>query len=774
MSRPDRRIVWFGFFFLMVEILLICPGCDTTKKLPKGEELYTGATIHIHSDSPVPEKGIKKELIKVEGPSPNSSFLGIRFQLWMYMMISKDKGKGLGHFLKTKMGEPPVLMSDLHPEKTAELMKNRLFTSGYFHAQITFEKVRQKRKISICYTVILPIPYLVHRVSFPEGVDSLEAHIRATKKESLIKEGVQYNLELFKEERLRIEKELRNAGFYYFNADYLLFQADSIKNAKQVNVRLILKPEIPARARRVYTLNTIYIIPSLVSVNDSFPIKTDTLKMGGYDYLNSDSAFRPKAILQSIYLKKGHLYNRNDHTLTLRHLMEMGIFRSVEIRFVESADSAGILDVYIRLFPLPRKSIQADLEAITKSDNFTGPSLTMSFKDRNIFKGGELYVFNLLGSFETQIGKNAVSFNSYELGVNTQLYFPEFITPFRLKRNSNLFLPKTKIDLGARLLQRVLYYNMTALNASFGYKWKKTPQKEYELDPIYLSFTKLLNTTNAFNTLLLENPYLKTSFEEQFIIGSNYSYTYNSQIGSVKRSQFYFNGTLQLSGNSLYLMQSLFSPLSATEENPYKVFGFPYAQYSRFTLDERYYFTVNKMSRIAVRFYGGVALPYGNSSTIPYVEQFFSGGSNSIRAFQARSLGPGSYKIPDSLAGRSFLDQSGDIKLEGNLEYRFNILKILKGAIFTDAGNVWLARKNAQYPGGEFNITDFQNEIAVGAGAGLRFDLSFFVLRFDLAFPLREPSLPENERWVINRIDFEAPSWRQQNLVLNIAVGYPF
>jgi outer membrane protein insertion porin family len=763
-----------GVSFLLGCMLLLCTSCDTTRKLPAGEELYTGASIHIVSDVSLKTGSLKTELEKVQRPKSNSSYLGVRPQLWVYTIAGKDKGKGLRHLLKTKAGEAPVLMSQVHPDKTVDLMKNRLSTRGYFQSKITFETHTHKRKTSLLYTVTLTSPYLIHTVSFPSENDSLNTCIRSLEKESVLRDGVQYNLDLFKEERSRIERELKNRGYYYFNADYLLFKADTAQKNKQVNVTLSVKKNIPSKARIAYILGTVYVIPSPVSPLDSIPVKADTLKINGYEYLNSDSSFRPKAILTSVYLKKGELYSRTNHNLTLNHLMGMGVFKFVEIKFVETPDSSGKLDAFIRLLPVPRKSVQADMEAITKSNNYSGPALTLSFKDRNLLKGAELYVFNLLGSFETQFGGHESGLNSYEVGTNSQLYFPEFITPFHLRHVSVLFLPKTKVDVGFRLLQRVSYYSEAAMNGSFGYKWKETAQIEHELDPVSISFTKLLNTTDAFRNLLLDNPFLAKSFQEQFIIGSTYSYTYNTQIGPPRRSQYYFNGSLQLSGNSIYLAQSLFSSHASTEEDPYKVFGYVYSQYSRVTLEGRYFYTINKESKLAARLYGGLGEPYGNSSTMPYVKQFFSGGANSIRAFQARSMGPGSYHIPDSLAGKAFLDQSGDIKLEGNLEYRFNIISMLKGAVFTDAGNVWLSHKNALYPGGEFNPSTFQQQIAVGAGVGLRFDISFLVLRLDLAFPLRKPSLPEDERWVIRQVDFGNPSWRNQNLVLNFAIGYPF
>jgi outer membrane protein insertion porin family len=763
-----------GFCFSLFVCVLLFSACRTTRCLAPGEQLYIGSTIHIKSELPVNKSALNAALEKVQRPKPNASFLSIRPKLWIWCITGADKGKGLRHWLKKKAGEPPVLMSTVSPEKTMELMKNRLMTKGFFHPTVSYEVKSRKRKTQVVYTVTLPAPYLIERVDFPSPGDSLETRIAQLKETSLLKQGVQYDLDLFKEERLRIDNELKNEGFYYFNPGYLLFKADSVRGVKKINVSLTLKPEMPDKARKPYRLNNIYIIPGIVSQDDSAQTKVDTVRIEGYYYLDRDSSFRPKAILKGVFLKKGELYSRKKHNLTLNHLMGMGTFKFVEIRFEESGDSIGKLDAYIRLNPVPRKSVTADLEAITKSNNYTGPAMTLSFKNRNLFRGAELFVFNLLGSFETQFTGYQSGFNSYEFGANTQLYFPEFITPFKISHVSSEFLPKTKIDLGFRVLQRVLYYNMTAMNLSFGYKWKETAVKEHELDPVTISFAKLGQTTEAFRTLLQNNPFLRKSFQEQFIIGSAYGFTYNSQLGTPHRSQYYFNGTVQVSGNTFYLAQSLFAGKMGTEGQPFKLFGYTYSQYTRFTADGRYYFNLNKNSKLATRLMGGIGVPYGNKSTMPYIKQFFSGGSNSLRAFTTRSVGPGSYAIPQNQSSQTFLDHSGDIKMECNIEYRFNIISILKGALFADAGNVWLIRKNDQLPGGEFHLNQFQHEIAVGGGIGLRFDLTFFVLRFDLACPFRKPYLPESERWVLNKIDFSNPSWRRQNLVLNIAIGYPF
>ncbi|HEX9015518.1 MAG TPA: BamA/TamA family outer membrane protein, partial [Chloroflexota bacterium] len=360
-------------------------------------------------------------------------------------------------------------------------------------------------------------------------------------------------------------------------------------------------------------------------------------------------------------------------------------------------------------------------------------------------------------------------------GARTTLELPKFITPWTIEDVSTRFVPKTRIELGARLLDRLQYFKMLSLDASFGYDWKETLTKEHVLDPISFTLVHLAKRTPLFSALLTANPFLRRSYEEQFILGSNYTFTYNDQLETDRKNHLYFKGGIDLSGNLLYAVQSLLAGRKGSPENPFKIFGTTYSQYARFDIDLRhYYHSVDQSTAIATRLVGGVGFAYGNSSTMPYVKQFYIGGANSVRAFNARSLGPGSYKTPDSLAANGFFDEAGDIKLEANVEYRFPLVSILEGALFLDAGNIWLARDDPTRPGATFSSRTFLDEVAVGTGFGIRLDLSFFVLRLDLAFPLRIPYLPEGERWVARKIAFGDPTWRKNNLVFNIAIGYPY
>jgi outer membrane protein assembly factor BamA len=365
--------------------------------------------------------------------------------------------------------------------------------------------------------------------------------------------------------------------------------------------------------------------------------------------------------------------------------------------------------------------------------------------------------------------------SSYEIGTRGELDLPKFAVPFRLGNVSGLFVPKTRIVLGLNLLDRLQYYQLFSTDASFGYDWKASLGTEHNLNLLSITFVRLTNTTQAFNDLLSVNPLLQESFEDQFIIGQNYSFTYNDQLEKDQKNHVYFKGSMDFSGNLLQLAQSMFYEHKATPEFPYEIFGTTYSEYCKFDIDMRYYDnTVDQTSSFANRLIAGIGIPYGNSAAMPYVKQFYIGGSNSVRAFSAWGLGPGSYKTPDSIATKSFLYQAGDIKLEANTEYRFPIVSILKGAVFVDAGNIWLLRDDPARPGGRFSVTTFLDQIAVGTGFGLRLDLSFFIIRCDLAFPLRIPYLPEGDRWVIKQIALGDPSWRTNNLMLNIAIGYPY
>jgi outer membrane protein assembly factor BamA len=744
-------------------------GCSNTAYLAQGEKLYTGADVNIEEREPIPDKGnLGNQLDLLVKPKPNGKLLGLfHFKLWLY---------NIGFFKET-LGEPPVLLQSVSPDRVAARMRTLLGNKGYFWTDVHYTVREEEHTADIQYNIAIQSPYRLNGIAVKGGDATLVEAIRSTMGETILVTGDQYDLDKLKQERDRIDAALKEKGYFYFSPDFIVFQADSTAGNRTVDLSLQVKKDIPVEAARVYTIGDIYIYSGYSLNRDSVTILAgDTVSVGGCYYINLDKKFRPNVIVRSIFFKKGAVYSRNNHDLTLNRLMNLGVFKFLNIRFVD-ADSAGIprLEPHIYLTPLPTKSIRFELQGVTKSNNLAGPVFNTSFRNRNLFGGAELFTLSFEVGLETPIGSGQSGGNSYQIGTRGELDLPKFLTPFRLENVSSLFVPKTRIVLGLSLLNRLQYYQLFSVDASFGYNWKESISKEHNFSPLSITLAHLTNATQKFNDLLRTNSLLRKSFEEQFIIGQNYSYTYNDQLEKGHKNHLYFKGSIDLSGNLLQLVQSLFIKHKATPDTPYQLFGTTYSQYYKFDIDLRdYYNTIDQTASIASRLIAGIGVAYGNSATLPYVKQFYAGGSYSVRAFVARGLGPGSYKIPDSVAAKSFIDQVGDIKLEANTEYRFPIVSILKGALFVDAGNIWMLREDPGRPGGKFSGKTFLDEVAVGTGFGLRLDLSFFILRFDLAFPLRVPSLPNNERWVIKKIDFGNPSWRKNNLVLNIAIGYPY
>lgn len=743
-------------------------GCSNTAYLAQGEKLYTGADVMIEEKGGIPDKGeLETQLDQLAKPKPNSKLLGLfRFKLWMY---------NIG-FFKESLGEPPVLLQSVAPDRVTARMRSFLENKGYFWTDVTYTVREQASTGDIQYNVAVHSPYRINGVKVADGDTLLVEAIRSTMGETILTAGDQYDLAKLKQERERIDAALKEKGYFYFSPDFIVFQADSTAGNKTVDLSLQIKRDIPVKATRVYTIGNIYIFSGYSLNRDSVTaFAGDTLSTGGCFYIDLDNKFSPDAIVRSVFFRKGDLYSRNNHDLTLNRLMNLGVFKFLNIRFVD-ADSAGIprLEPHIYLTPLPTKNVRFELNGVSKSNNLAGPVLTSSFRNKNLFGGAELFTLSLQAGYETPSGGGQPGGNSYEISTRGELDLPKFFAPFRIDYRSSLFVPKTRLVLGLSQLNRIQYYQLFSVDASFGYNWKGSISTEHNFSPLSITFAHLTNATQKFDDLLSTNPLLRKSFENQFIIGQTYSFTYNDQLKEDHQNHLYFKGSIDLSGNLLQLVQSVFLKRTATPDAPYQLLGTTYSQYYKFDIDVRKYFnTIGHTSSIAGRLIAGIGIAYGNSSTLPYVKQFHIGGSNSVRAFSARGLGPGSYAIPDSVA-RSFLDQSGDIKLEANTEYRFPIVSILKGALFVDAGNIWLLREDPDRPGGKFSSSRFLDEMAVGTGFGLRLDLSFFILRFDLAFPLRVPSMPSGERWVISKIDFGSPSWRRSNLMLNVAIGYPY
>jgi outer membrane protein insertion porin family len=771
MVLPNKNLMKNYPILYLLFMLLFVASCSGTRNLPEGKLLYIGAKVKIEGNE-VPKKerkALKTALEEMVRPKPNSSFLGFRPKLVIYNLAgTPKKEKGFRHWLKTKVGEAPVYYSKVDLEYNKSVLQNFSENHGYFNTKTTADSTRSGKKANTSYTVTPFQQYKIREVKFPSDSKVLSIAVAKTKINSLLQKDQGYDLDAIKEERIRIDARLKEEGFYYFNADYLKVQVDSTVADHQVDLIVKLKSETPKIAKTQYRINDIIVYPNYSIGSDSLITNPEARSTcNDFTVVDSENLFKPRIFDRALYFKKGDFYNRTNHNLSLNRLVNLGTFKFVKNQF-KVADSAGnYLDAYYYLTPLPKKSIRVEVLAKTNSANYTGTELNLNWSNRNLFKGAELLTISTFGGAEVQVSGLNNGFNVYRVGTEANLIWPRIISPFKYESSSG-FVPKTKATLGYEFQNRTKLYSLQTFKGSFGYLWKENPDKEHQLNITEITYASPQNVTSLYQQQILANPSLEKVIEKQLIFGPSYSYSFTNTMEKNRKNTFYYKGSIDLSGN----LYGLATGANNSQSDPVKVFGVPFSQFVKVEHEFRHYLKLGEESMLASRIIAGAGFAYGNSNEIPFIKQFFNGGTNSIRAFRARSIGPGSYD--GSTAATAFLpDQSGDLKIEFSTEYRASIYDLVKGALFLDAGNIWLLKEKPNKPGAKFS-KNFMSEIAVGVGAGLRFDFSFLVLRTDLAFPIRKPYLPDGQRWVLDKVSLGSSSWRNENLVFNLAIGYPF
>lgn len=759
--------------FLIVTLGIAMSACSGLKSVPKGDWLYTGSTFKLTPDSLYTKKQQGNFATAMENlvvPKPNKKFLGMRPKLFFYNLGGNpEKEKGIGAWIRNKLGEKPVLISEVDRVYNEKLLINRLENNGFFRVIVNSDTTRNNKTAKINYAVELKKRFLIRDVIFEADSSQLWKDILETKPLTLLKSNSPYHLETIKNERVRIDEYLKNNGYYYFNPDYLLIQADSTVGKNQVDLKLKVKPSTPQIARDPYSINRIFVF-SGYDVNSSrrFRQIIDTVPNYKNFIINdSDSLFRNKIYDRTLYFDKGDKYNRKDHNLSLNRLVNLGTFKFVKNQFYISDSTKHELDVVYMLTPANMKSIRLETTAKTNSASYTGFEVALNWKHKNFFRAAEQFNISIFGGMDFQLGGDNQGYDIYRFGAESSLVWPRIIAPFTFHTSSN-FVPKTKLSLSYEFQKRMKLYALNSFTATFGYGWKENVLREHNLDIIEVNYIAPSTVTELFEQQAATNPYDARILSKQLTFGPTYNYIFTNTMLPNKRSTWYFKGSLDLSAN----LTGLIWGANVDKDNQKEILGVPFSQYYKIDTDVRFYHKLTSKTSIASRFMAGLAYPYGNSNEIPFVKQFFVGGTNSVRAFRARTVGPGSFD-PRTSNTSFLLDQAGDIRLEANLEYRAKLFSILEGAVFFDAGNVWLINKNEARPGGEFS-KDFLSEIAVGAGFGLRADVSILILRLDLAFPIRVPYYPKAERWTYDKVEFGDSQWRKDNLILNIAIGYPF
>lgn len=763
MTKKQLPFLVLALFFVM--------SCSNTKYLPDGELLYVGGDVKIQDKetSRKERKILTKQLEGMLRPKPNSNILGLRPKLYIYNIAGEPKKpKGIRYWLRNKVGEPPVLFSQVDLDYNADVLRNYSENKGFFKARVSADSTSRNKRAKAHYEVRTGKQYIIKSVTFPQNTTQIDTAVAITKDQTLLKVGRPFDLDLIKAERARIDSRLKEKGYYYFNEEFIIVQVDSTVGTHGVDLLVKVKPETPNNSKTVYKINDIFIYPAFTINRDTMDIKLEDIEnYKDFTIIDKKNLFKPKVFDRAMFFSKGDLYNRTDHNLSLNRLVNLGTFKFVKNSFRVTDSVNNMLDTYYYLTPLPKKSIRAEVLAKTNSANYAGTELNLNWSNRNTFKAAELLTISAFGGLEVQVSGQNKGFNVYRIGSEANLIWPRFISPFKHKFSS-AFVPRTKATIGYEFQFRQQLYALSSAKASFGYLWKENIRKEHQLNIVEVNYVRPTNVSDLYREQIRLNPSLEKVIERQLIFGPTYSYTYTNTMETAKKHTFYYKGTIDLSGTAA----GLISGANVRKGDSIKIFGVPFSQYVKMENDFRHYLKLGMSSQLASRIVVGTGYGYGNSTELPFIKQFFIGGTNSIRAFRARSIGPGSFN--EQVNANAFLpDQSGDLKLELNTEYRAKLFSVVHGAVFVDAGNIWLTSPDPLKPGAEIS-KDFIKELAVGAGVGLRFDLSFLILRTDLAFPIRKPYLPEGDRWVLDKINLGSSGWRRENLVFNLAIGYPF
>lgn len=757
---------------LAVLLSLVSVSCSTTARLGEGEVLYTGVKkLNYKENNTKIDGDVQDQIFEAIDVAPNNSLYSPYYRtpfpigLWVYNHWNPN-AKGLKGWLYRKLVSQPVLVSRVRPETRVDMINTLLRNNGYFTSSASYKlnySSKNKKKASITYDVKVNEPYCLGELKYLNmGTPLTDIIDSVAKKNSYFQTGNRYCLDSLNAVRIEITNVLRNKGYYYFKPEYLEYLADSVSAKGTVNLQLIKASNVPNMALMRFLSNKVYVT---VQNDKELSFRTDTLEFRRCTlYKRLPVRIKDDLIPSCIRSRHGRPFRVGNMDRTQLYLSRLGIFSSIDMKVANTdsltADGDGLLDVYITC--TLDQPIEATLEAqgTSKSNSFIGPGLQVGLSHKNYWGGAERLSANLKGSYEWQTnsakGGRAQDINSYELGLDVNFDIPRLLAPKFVKRSSR-YVNWTKFSLNADLMNRPDYFKMVQFGGQMQWEWHHNRKSTHQFTPFKLRYNKLISKTAAFDSAMASNPALAQSFRNVFIPEIQYTYTYDNTFGL---NNITWTSTISEAGS---IFSGIWSICGA--KGVKKLFGTPFSQFVRAQTQVVWNRKIGSMNLVS-RFLLGAAHAFGNSSEVPYSAQFYIGGANSVRAFPVRSIGPGRY-CPIEIRPNGYYDQTGTFKFETNCELRFPILGYLKGALFLDAGNVWLLKKDDYRPGGEITLKHFLNDLALGTGVGVRFDMDMLVLRADLGIGIHAP-YDTGKSGYFNMSSFK------DSLGFHLAIGYPF
>jgi outer membrane protein insertion porin family len=802
----NRANYWKTIYYVLpLAVIFLLAGCGTTKHIPEGEYLLRKNRIKITSDRVMTDKGETQDILAhlaVQKPNDYALFGHFPVKLWLFNR-KYEKLRYTPDSSLPKLTQRPVILDTSLNARSMFFMKSYLFNKGYFYAQIKDTVRYWKKRAYVTYNVNVGTNYLINKVIYDVDDSGIAWILRNFSEGSVLEKGMEFSYNLLEVERSMITNTFRNNGYYRFSQENITFQIDTVvstffkmaenpfenainflaqskSNEKPtLDVHVIIRRGEDTSAYNQYRISTVNIFPDyegLVSTTDS---SFQRLSVGQMNFFYHQYYVHPKVLHDHIFLSPGSLYSQANYDKTNMKLNELGIFQYSRVQFRENR-AKRTLEANILMQRTKKYDFLRNLEITNGSTYFLGTSLELTLINRNFMKGANLLMLSASGGVELLNNKSTDRTFWNNIGILTRYYnlkgsldFPKFLAPFssRLFQKSNL--PHTIVSGGLSVIERLVYFTMSNVSSSFAYSWRETETKTWGFSPAFVNIINV-SPTDSFNKTLSKNKYLANTYSENFIEGENISFRFNNR----EKRRGINSSSLTLSFEEAGGLLSGINQVGTT----YDLYDLQYAQYVKFDFDAAHYFTLPRSS-FAFRFYGGIGIPYANSTVLPYIKQYFAGGPFSLRGWNFRSIGPGSFVFVDSSGevqdkAVSAIDRTGDIKLEFNGEYRFPIAPLFKGAakmngaIFMDMGNIWVAQKTSDFPGGEFALYKLWQDIAMDVGVGARFDfLSFLTIRTDFAIPIKKPYVPTNDGWLFK----QGPNCLQFNqIVPQITIGYPF
>lgn len=787
-------------YLLLLAVLLALSSCSATRRVPQGDYLLAKNKIESDKKTHRKERIMPQDVERFIQLKPNRKFLGTNFYLHMHNLANPDTTRrGFFNRLFRKIGEPPVLLDSMMAERTADYIYNYTVYSGFYNADVSYRvDTTRNRKAKVVYEIEQNQPYRIGKVEYEFRDEFLRPIILEDSANSYLKSGDVLDGNVLSSERTRISDYLKNRGYYAFVLKNIEFIGDSTVGDHLVDVTIRFKQHLDSfdskgmpvyENNNLYRIKEIYINPDydpMVAASDpDYYEKMDTVEYFGLNIIQKKGQkpkVRKQILRKSVKLYPNSIYRAADVQEAYNDIIRMGYYKNANIVFEELPEDTTRMSeltyigdegsgettrerqlvCHINCIASKTHSYKIDLEATTSS-NFYGINATVGYQNRNLLRGSELFDISIKGGYEFMRTKGLKG--SFEIGGATSISFPRFITPFKVDRYNRLVNPRTKVELSINSQRRPKYHRVVS-GATWGYSWHSRGKTSYVLRPIDFNVIRMNSVDQDFIDKL-DNVYLQNSFKDKLVPGISGAFIYNSRAGfqDFYTNSLYIRINWETAGNLARLIGGAFLDSHydrKTDKNYYKIFGIQFAQYFRIDASVSNRLMLGSKSNFAYRLHFGIGKAYGNDVSLPYDRQFYAGGSNSMRGWIARTLGPGTSPPLDE-----YPSQTGNLKLEMNAEIRFPVMGILHGAVFADVGNVWfLNSREFNDNRGVFKFNRFYKQLGFNTGVGFRFDIGMAILRLDWGIKIFNPNRVAGDRWI--------SKFKFSDTVLNFGVGYPF